>query len=88
MLLLQWSLDYFSKSAKQPKHYQSWKNSRISKRLLSSCSRLYNLLLRVSQSQPIASTDMLNLLYGAMENGQNSLDAIIASLQDIQRNWN
>jgi hypothetical protein len=49
---------------------------------------LYNLLLRVYQSQPTASTDMLNLLYSAMDGGQNSLDASIASLQDIQRNWN
>ena len=60
----------------------------IKERLLSSYSRLHKLLLRVSQSQPIASNDMLNLLYGAMENGQNSLDASIAGLQDIQRNWN
>jgi hypothetical protein len=60
----------------------------IKERLLSSYSRLYNLLLRVYQSQPTASTDMLNLLYGAMESGQNSLDASVASLQDIQRNWN
>jgi hypothetical protein len=60
----------------------------IEERLLSSYSRLYNLLLRVYQSQPTASTDMLNLLYGVMESGQNSLDASVASLQDIQRNWN
>jgi hypothetical protein len=60
----------------------------IKERLISSYSRLYNLLLRVSQSQPIASNDMLDLLYSAMENGQNSLDASSAGLQDIQRNWN
>ena len=60
----------------------------IRERLVSSCSRLYNLLLRVCQSQPIAPNDMLNLLYVAMETGQASLDASTASLQDIQRNWN
>jgi hypothetical protein len=35
----------------------------IKERLLSSHSRLYNLLLRVSQSQPIASKGVLDLLY-------------------------
>jgi hypothetical protein len=35
----------------------------IKERLLSSHSRLYNLLLRVSQSQSIASKGVLNLLY-------------------------
>ncbi len=60
----------------------------IKERLVSSCSRLYNLLLRVCQSQPIAPNDMLNLLYGVMETGKASLAASTASLQDIQRNWN
>jgi hypothetical protein len=60
----------------------------IKERLVSSCSRLHNLLLRVCQSQPVAPDDMLNLLYGSMETGQASLDASNASLQDIQRNWN
>jgi hypothetical protein len=35
----------------------------IKELLLSSHSRLYNLLLRVSQSQPIASKGVLDLLY-------------------------
>lgn len=35
----------------------------IKERLLSSHSRLYNLLLRVSQSQPIAAKGVLDLLY-------------------------
>jgi hypothetical protein len=35
----------------------------IQERLLSSHSRLYNLLLRVAQSQPIASKGVLDLLY-------------------------
>jgi hypothetical protein len=60
----------------------------IKERLVSSCSRLHNLLLRVCQSQPVAPDDMLDLLYSSMETGQASLDASNASLQDIQRNWN
>ena len=60
----------------------------IKERLLSSHSRLYNLLLRVSQSQPIASKGVLDLLYESIELAQACLDTSIASLQDIQRNWN
>jgi hypothetical protein len=60
----------------------------IKERLLSSYSRLHTLLLRVAQSQPIAAADMLNLLYRSVETGQATLDASIASLQEIQRNWN
>ena len=60
----------------------------IKERLLSSHSRLYNLLLRVFQSQPIASKGVLDLLYESIELAQACLDTSIASLQDIQRNWN
>ena len=60
----------------------------IKERLLSSHSRLYNLLLRVAQSQPIASNGVLDLLYESIELAQACLDTSIASLQDIQRNWN
>jgi hypothetical protein len=60
----------------------------IRDRLVSSYSRLQNILLRVAQSQPIAAQDMLDLLYRSMEQTQSFIDASIASLQDIQRNWN
>jgi hypothetical protein len=60
----------------------------IRDRLVSSYSRLNNLLLRICQSQPTAPTDMLDLLYRSLEQTQTSLDVSIASLQDIQRNWN
>jgi hypothetical protein len=60
----------------------------IKERLASSCSRLHNILLRVYQSQPIAPNDMLNLLYGSIETAQASLDAGIANLREIRRNWN
>jgi hypothetical protein len=60
----------------------------IRDRLVSSYSRLQNILLRIVQSQPIAAQDMLDLLYRSMEQTQSSIDTGIASLQDIQRNWN
>jgi hypothetical protein len=60
----------------------------IKEKLRSKYSRLYNLLLRIAESQPIASEDMLVLLYRSIESTEASLDASIASLQEIQRNWN
>jgi hypothetical protein len=60
----------------------------IRERLVNSYSRLQNILLRIAQSQPIAARDMLDLLYRSMEQTQSFIDASIASLQDIQRNWN
>jgi hypothetical protein len=60
----------------------------IKEKLRSKYSRLYNLLLRIAESQPIASRDMLDLLYRSIESTEASIDASIASLQEIQRNWN
>lgn len=60
----------------------------VRERLLSPYSRLNTLLLKAAESQPVASNDVLNLLYGSIENGQNTVNASIASLQEIQRNWN
>jgi hypothetical protein len=60
----------------------------IRERLVSLYNRLHNIFLRVTQSQPIASEDLLNLLYRSIEQSEISIDTSIASLQDIQRNWN
>jgi hypothetical protein len=60
----------------------------IRERLLSPYSRLYTLLLKAAESQPVAANDVLNLLYRSIETGEATLDASIASLQEIQRNWN
>jgi hypothetical protein len=60
----------------------------IRERLVSLYNRLHNIFLRVTQSQPIASEDLLNLLYRSIEQTEISIDTSIASLQDIQRNWN
>ncbi len=60
----------------------------IKEKLRSKYSRLYNLLLGIAESQPIASDDMLVLLYRSIESTEASIYASIASLQEIQRNWN
>ena len=60
----------------------------IEERLLSPYSRLHALLLRAAESQPLAANDVLNLLYRSIETGEATLDASLASLREIQRNWN
>jgi hypothetical protein len=60
----------------------------IKERLVTLSSRLHNILLRITQSQPTAANDMLDLLYRSIEQTEISIDTSIASLQDIQRNWN
>jgi hypothetical protein len=60
----------------------------IKEKLRSKYSRLYTLLLGIAESQPIATIDMLDLLYKSIDSTEASLDASIASLQEIQRNWN
>lgn len=59
----------------------------IRERILSPYSRLHTLVLKAAESQPVASRDVLNLLYRSIENGEATLDASIASPQEIQRNW-
>jgi hypothetical protein len=60
----------------------------IRERLLSPYSRLHTLVLKTAESQPAAPNDVLNLLYRAVETGEATVDASIASLEEIQRNWN
>jgi hypothetical protein len=59
----------------------------IRERLLSPYSRFHTLLLKAAESQPVASNDVLNLLYRLIESAEATLDGSIASLQEIQRNW-
>lgn len=60
----------------------------IRERLLSPYSRLHTLALKAAESQPVASNDVLNLLYKSIASTEAALDGSIASLQEIQRNWN
>jgi hypothetical protein len=47
----------------------------IKERLLSPYSRLHTLVLKAAQSQPVAPTDVLNLLYRSIESTQAALAA-------------
>jgi hypothetical protein len=50
-------------------------------------SQLHVLLLKVAESQPTASDDVLNLLYSSIEMAEVVLGASAASLREIQNNW-
>jgi hypothetical protein len=45
------------------------------------------LALKTAESQPVASNDVLNLLYKSISSTEAALDGSIASLEEIQRNW-
>lgn len=60
----------------------------IKERATSSYSRLSNLLLRVSEVQPIASNAMLELLIQAIEQAQATIDAGNATVQEAKIDWN
>lgn len=51
-------------------------------------SGLSTLLLRILESQPTASTAMIDLLSRTLEQGQATIDAANASVREIKRNWN
>jgi hypothetical protein len=59
----------------------------VEERLVLSYNRLHTLLLRVCQSQPLASADMLDLLYRTIDVAEATLAASVATLQEIQRDW-
>jgi cell shape-determining protein MreC len=59
----------------------------IEERLRTQHTRLNTLLLKVARSQPVATKDMLDLLYQAIDLAEATLDASIASLQEIECNW-
>ena len=51
-------------------------------------SRFYTLLLRIADSQPIASNAMLELLDRSIEEGQANIAASEATIREEKRNWN
>ncbi|OCR00500.1 hypothetical protein BCD67_10935 [Oscillatoriales cyanobacterium USR001] len=57
-------------------------------RLRNPYSRFYTLLLRISESQPMASSAMLNLLAQTIEQAQAALAASAASVQEAKIDWN
>ena len=60
----------------------------IKERLRTSYNRLYRLLQQVAESQPAATADTLNFLYGTIEDGEAIVDASAASIQEIKMDWN
>lgn len=58
----------------------------IRERATSSYSRLYTLLLRVYEFQPLATSAILKLLASAIEQAEATNDAAKASVQDTKRN--
>lgn len=60
----------------------------IRERSTSAYTRLYTLLLRVAEAQPVASSATLNLLEQSIEQTQAYVDSAAASIMDVKRNWN
>ena len=51
-------------------------------------SRFYTLLLRIAESQPLATTAMVDLLAHAIEEAQATAAASEATIQETKRDWN
>lgn len=60
---------------------------KVRERATSSYSRLYTLLLRVYESQPLATSAILKLLETSIEQAEATNTAAQASVQDTKRNW-
>ncbi len=60
----------------------------IKERATSSYSRLSNLLLRISEMQPIASDATLRLLSKTIEQAQATADAGDATVREAKNDWN
>ena len=60
----------------------------IKERATSSYSRLSNLLLRISEMQPIATTTTLELLSKTIEQAQATADAGDATVREAKTDWN
>ena len=60
----------------------------INQRLRNPYNRLHKLLQQAAECQPVASADVLELLYRTIDNGEAAADASEASTQEIKRSWN
>lgn len=57
----------------------------LKERLINPYSRLHTILLRVGESQPIATTAMLDILAITIEQAQATVEAAYASVQEVKR---
>lgn len=84
---LEWALfEQYGETELTIPELEELQNARV--RLTVPYSRLHTLLLRILESQPMASDAMLNLLDQAIEQAQAAADAATASVREIKRNWN
>ena len=60
----------------------------VKERLRIPYNRLHRILQQVAESQPAATADVLEFLYGTIEQGEAIADASEASIQEIKRSWN
>ena len=60
----------------------------IKERLRIPYNRLHRILQQVAESQPAATTDVLDFLYRTIDQGEAIADASEASIQEIKRSWN
>ncbi|WP_017304141.1 hypothetical protein [Spirulina subsalsa] len=60
----------------------------VSERAAPWFSRLSNFQLRIAESQPSISADMLNLIHQSIERIQIELPAMERSIQEVKREWN
>ncbi len=51
-------------------------------------SRLSNFQLRIAESQPVLSADMLNLVRQSIERIQVEIPAMEQSIQEVKNEWN
>ncbi|MBW4618406.1 MAG: hypothetical protein KME17_03340 [Cyanosarcina radialis HA8281-LM2] len=60
----------------------------VRERATSYYTRLYRLLLQIVESQPVASSDTLNLLARSVRETQAIVDAGDATVREVQQDWN
>lgn len=60
----------------------------VKERLRNPYNRLHRLLQQVTESQPAATADTLNLLYRTIEQTEAAVDASAATIREIKMDWN
>lgn len=62
--------------------------SNVTERARTFYNRLYGLVLQVAESQPIASSRLINFLDQSIEEARATADAGEASILEVKRSWN
>jgi hypothetical protein len=72
----------------QPRLFQIINQAKAAERARISYNRLYQLLLLIAESQPVASYATMNLLYQSIEQALATVPAAEATVEEIKRDWN